>query len=175
MGTKRVNELMSRFLPKSARTIFPDCCDLAELFKTDAAVRMIKYLAKIHTDHSDGSSKRIFRAGVVTEQFFIGMPTVDAYIAEIELCNAVWSLEKNENSQNIKVYLQKYLDTHTFVYGENFKRVKAGRLSSWTGRNVQLYLLTGSTSRVLNAIQLWLVTRIEAELGINANYSISKL
>lgn len=108
---------------------------------------------------------------MVTEVFDIAMPTRDAYVAEIELMNALG----NENSENIKVYLQKYLDTHTYVYGENFKRVKAGKLLPWTGRDVSLYLLTGSTSRVLNAIQLWLVTRIEAELGINAQYSISKL
>lgn len=162
---------MSRFLPKSARFEYPPCVDLSVLFASDRAERLVKYLAPFYADHSDTSNERIFRENMVTEVFDIAMPTRDAYVAEIELMNALG----NENSENIKVYLQKYLDTHTYVYGENFKRVKAGKLLPWTGRDVSLYLLTGSTSRVLNAIQLWLVTRIEAELGINAQYSISKL
>lgn len=163
---------MPKFLPRSARYVYPDCVDLKVLFASDRAERLAKYLAPFYADHSDCSNERIFRENMVTEVFDIAMPTRDAYVAEIELCNA---LGKEEVDENIKVYLQKYLDTHTYVYGENFKRVKAGKLLPWTGRDVDLYLLTGSVSRVLNAIQLWLVTRIEAELGINAQYSISKL
>lgn len=162
---------MSRFLPKAARFEYPPCVDLKVLFESDRAAKLVKYLAPFYADHSDSSNERIFRENVITEVFDIAMPTRDAHIAEIELMNALG----NENSENIKIYLQKYLDTHTYVYGENYKRVKSGSLLPWTGRDVDLYLLTGSVSRVLNAIQLWLVTRIEAELGINAQYSISKL
>lgn len=166
---------MSRFLPKAVRFEYPPCVDLKVLFAGDRAAKLVKYLAPFYADHSDCSNDRIFRENTITEVFDIAMPTRSAHVAEIELMNTVWALEKNENSENIKVYLQKYLDTHTYIYGENFKKVKAGSLLPWTGRNVSLYLLTGTVSRVLNAIQLWLVTRIEAELGINANYSISKL
>lgn len=172
---------MSRFLPKSARHVYPECVDLKELFeneKYDVNVgKVISYLAKIHASHSDGSNERIFRENTVTEVFYVATPTRDAYIAEIEFCNALGK----ENVENIKVYLQKYLDTHTYVYGENFKRVKAGKLYPWTGKDVGLYLLNRYSdnarvsSQVVNAIQLWFVTRIEAEMGINANYSIVKL
>lgn len=172
---------MPNFLPKTvySRPEYPACVDLKELFENDkfapSVNRTIAYLSRIHAGY--GSPVQY---GVITERFYLEMPTVDALISEIELMNAIWAHALgNIDDANIKVYIQKYLDTHIFVYQENSYEIKSGA-SRYTGRDIDLYLFTFLPRRfgsgfVLNAIQTWLLTKIEAKSGNNAKYSINKL
>jgi len=179
---------MPSFLPtKIHKTAgYPACVDLRELFEGEvyktSLNRVINHLHNVYVNFSDGSFERISRPDIVTEQFFLTMPTVDAAIAEIELCNAIASHALgNIKDENIKIYLQKYLDSHCFVYQEINGRVRQSfkvGTGKRTGRDVQLYALDNGkcdSGGVFNAIQAYLFKRLEIRSGNNAEYRIVRL
>lgn len=184
---------MPSFLPRKRvreTAAFPVlACRLDELFEhgryKPSVDRVISYIHKIYVGYSDGSYERVSRPETVTEQFYFAMPTLGAYLTEVELVNAIHAHALgNLTDENIKVYLQKYLEAHTFIYRWVDRTVrqfyKTENKNTWTGREVPLYrfewlpLKLGSTC-VLNAIQAWLYPRLEALSGNNAQYRTIKL
>jgi hypothetical protein len=144
--------------------------------------RVIKFLHRVYLTHSDASFERISRPGVVTEQFFVAMPTVDAYKAEVDLLNAIRDHALGTiTDENIKIYLQKYLESHCFVYRETdrgwLQEFKTGysRRTSW--REVPLFEVSYADGRglIANAIACEIYTRLEEKSGTNVKYSISRL
>lgn len=145
--------------------------------------RVIAYLSRVYKTHSDGSFDRISRPGYVTEWFFVAMSTVDAYKTEVELVNAIrLHALGNLSDENIKVYLEKYLQSHIFVYREvnggwvqEFKTGPSPR-TSW--REVPLFDVSFGKLRsglVCNAIQAEIYVRLEQASGNNAKYSIDRI
>lgn len=180
---------MANFVPKAFRKkqVFPACVDVAALFSEPrfaaTVERVLSFLHRVYLASGDGSYERTGRPGVITEVFFVCMPTCDAYTAEIELCNAMWGFSLGElNEEKIKVYLNKYLDTHTFVYRETSKNewtqeFKTG-YSKRTGPSVPLYSLDYGkigTGHVCNEIQVEILKRLEAKSGNNVRCSVSKI
>jgi hypothetical protein len=171
------------FIPKKkyvARS-WPEYVDLDALFESEkyrsSVSRAIAYLYQVHVGHSDGSYERTGRPGVITEQFCLGMPTEAAYLTEIELVNAIHGHALgNIDDENIKVYIKKYLDTHTFVYKEikrNWTQEFKTGYSRRTGREVPLFYV--HPGGVFNSIQLKLFLGFQKLAGNNAQLSISKL
>jgi hypothetical protein len=142
--------------------------------------RVVKYIELLDREHSDRSYERVTRANVITEAFFIEMGTVDAYRSEVELMIAIRGHAAGEIAdKSIKVYLQKYIEAHTFVYeyrdGLTRQRHKSGDGSRTRG-DVPLYYLTRGLDdgHVCNRIQAML--RIEiTKLRGHASYRISRL
>jgi hypothetical protein len=87
----------------------------------------------------------------------------------------------NIDDENIKIYLKKYLDAHTFIYKE-IKRAwtqefKTG-YSKRTGREVPLFYIHAldvEKRHVFNDIQVKFFLGLEKQAGNNAQFSISKL
>jgi hypothetical protein len=108
------------------------------------------------------------------------MATVDAHFAEIELCNGIagHALGKIDD-ESIKVSLQKYLETHTYVFreisrNEWVKEIKTG-YSRRTGRDVPLYYLNygiAGQSSTFNAIQLEIFLLFQQRAGNASNYNV---
>jgi hypothetical protein len=179
---------MPSFIPKKAQAPkdWPAYVDLDELFESEkyqrSVSRAIAYLFQIYASHSDGSYERTGRPGVITEQFCLGMPTEAAYLTEIELVNAISAHALgNIDDENIKVYLQKYLDAHIFIYKEVKKtwvqEFKIG-YSKRTGNEVPLFYVDTPViekRHVFNGIQVKLFLDLERQAGNNAQFSISKL
>lgn len=175
---------MPSFLPKAFRTqqAYPACVDLDVLFsdvRSPAIVgRVTGYLQNVHAMCSDNSFERTGRPGIITEVFSVAMPSIDAYISEIELCNAMHDQALGKiNDESVKVYLQKYLETHTFVYQQDQEKVwrqtiKSGA-SKKTGNEVPLFYLNYGEGNafVVNDVQKWLLPRILN----NAEYSVRSL
>lgn len=180
---------MPSFIPKKTQSVrsWPPYVDLDELFESEkykpSLSRAVLYLYSVYVSHSDGSYERTGRPGVITEQFCLGMPTENAYLAEIELINGISSHALgNIDDENIKVYLKNYLDTHIFIYREAAKNkwvqeFKSG-YSRRTGFDVPLFYVDGpqiAHRGVFNAIQLKLFLSFQQQAGNNAQFSISKL
>lgn len=137
--------------------------DLKSLFEgTESAAsvaRVVAYIEKLHADYSDGSFERVSRPNMITEQFAILMPTEAAYQAEVELCNAIANhAARVFTDEDVKVYLDKYVNTHIFVYEKEVRTVKSGDPMRWQ-KDIDIYALyaDGRCIAVCNAIQMWLV------------------
>jgi hypothetical protein len=171
---------MPSFLPKP-KDQYPGLrASVSEIFSGEqfkaSLDRVMSYLAKIYVSHSDGSFERTGRPGVITEQFVANMPSVAALASEIDLLNGIHDHSLGVISdEKVKVYLKKYLDTHTFVYweakpGQWICEFKAGK-SPKTGREIALFY----TDRVVNPIQLRILPILEAKAGNNVQHPITQL
>lgn len=151
---------------------------------SETIARVIKYLHSIYVNYSDDSWERRCRPNTITEQFDLLMRTQDAYIAEIDLCNAIHdhALGMMTDDQ-ICAVLTRFIDTHIYVHFEQdgfFQwKYKTGD-SPRTGREIALYGLWWLPLRVrancvVNEIQRYLYVKLESLSGNNAQYQLSSL
>jgi hypothetical protein len=66
---------------------------LQDLFESEATrvtrERVINYLYEIYSKYSNRKHKDITRINIVTEEFFLAMPTMAAFTSESELVTAI--------------------------------------------------------------------------------------
>lgn len=145
--------------------------------------RVVKFLSDTDEKYSDRSFERVTRPGVITEAVFLEMPTVSAYAAEIELMIAIVAhAEGKVSDESIKVYLAKYIETHTFRYepnGQLIRQVLKSGHKTRTGRDVPLFYLHRGVAdlddaHVCNGIQACFRQEIAKFRG-HASYSVSRL
>lgn len=115
-----------------------------------SAERVIDFLGRIHAE-SGGIDKEIIEANSYTEEFMIGVPTIEAVETEI---NLVESIElhalKEISDEQLKAAAVEFVDAHTVIWRKNlFGKLgetaepynKRGEYTEWT-KFIDLYHLT---------------------------------
>jgi hypothetical protein len=163
--------------------------DVIAVFKSDATAatrtRVINWLLPLYEEFSDISVEKAWSTTEVNEELQIPMPTVAAYCAEVELCEAILLHSEGAIADTaMQERLKNFLDTHIWVYHPDGPRTnKKGRWPDWT-RGVPLYRLmfkkplsgleNKQEEKIVNAIQAWLIRLLEEHRG-GADFSLIRL
>lgn len=171
---------MPSLIPKT-RT--PDIeIDLEQIFTGDSTAatrtRVISALGWVYGKYSDRSREERLRPNVITEEFYISMPTQAAYAAEIALCEAILSHSSGAISdENIKTVIKEFIDAHLLVHQNGSYEAKTGQFLDWTGKTLPLFYISSGLAFGMtgNMIQIELAKALEKAAGKERDYQIRAL
>lgn len=160
---------MPNFLPKNL-TVSPTVPDLAQVFgiESDSTKRTVKFISHYYEKESDKTFEQRTQKNIICEEFYLLMPTRQAWVDELALCEAIERHERKViNDDEIKAVLADYVASHTFLYLNGERDVKRGVCEDWTA-DVPLYYLFADSHHfgAANPVQAWLLKLLETEKQI---------
>lgn len=166
---------MTGLLPR--KKIEYSAIDLRETFENKATqgtvARVIRYLAPVYEKYTGRTFAEISRENTRTEEFFLQMPTGEAFADELRLCEAITAHAAGKiTDAQIKAVLDRFIESHTFVYFNDSREPKRGDFETWaTCDLVYLSETASGFGFVCNYVQAYLVKLLHADL----NFRITKL
>lgn len=118
----------------------------AAVFRDEACAatvaRVERFLARFWTEDCMALSEEVRNHPFVeAHEYDPVVPTVTAYLAEIDLVNGIAAHAKGDMSDDeMKVILARYVDSHTYVYRGGIRTLKIGDGDPWPKRIPLVYL-----------------------------------
>lgn len=142
--------------------------DVRRVFYSDECRPSLDRAARFIGSFEAQFSNRPFEllsTGAYVEEFFLTMPTIAAWKAELELCAAIDQHSGNLISDDSlrKIIEKKYFFSHIFLYKNSSRETREGEWLPWI--DTPLYYLTSPRQQTGNVIQTLLAIAIERVRG----------
>lgn len=147
--------------------------DLRWVFGSDEPAatrsRALAFLGRLYRDH--GAAPPGESPGYLTiEQFYLPMPTAEAWESEVGLCDAIAMHHQGLlGDAEMKNILVRFSDAHTLVHDSERSGPKVGNWQEVT-KAVDLFAFSWQRDdqryfAIVNPVQMWLLYLLEKELG----------
>jgi len=162
---------MPSLLPSTIET--PDLIRLNEVFRSErtkaTTERVLKYLGRVFDTASNRPEAERDHPFLIVEEFDLFMPTERAWLDELALCEAILHhADGRMTDLAIKDVLDRFIESHVYVYERGTRRPKVGDWSRWAECElVHLYSPTNQNIAITcNPVQAMIAIELIPDEGL---------